>query len=243
MSLTTSQIDTQFRRLYKESSTRYFDTNWSVTAINDAIEDIWDEILNVNPEYAPVKLKQLSYAVGVREYTIDSTFEQIQKIEVNDQGGPPYPTLIPITFQDISVFVFGPYALSLQGAGQGEPEAYYVRFMESGQTPIGGTALTADSWVLGLDPIPARSATNNLNVWYIGTAGTVSALDTTLPDLPPDFHDLIPRRMCVFAAAADGLPSVDFYRATYNDSLLRKLNRVYRGPEQKGEIIEVDWDG
>ena len=151
-----------------------------------------------------------------------------------------------IQFSDIGQYVV-PFPVFLQGtasAGQGEPLAYYIRFMESGQTPIGqASALTADSWVLGFDPIPARTATNNFNLWYIGTAGTISSTSTgTTPDLPPDFHDLIPRRICIYMAIADQSPTLDFYKSVYNDSLLKKLNRVVRGPQIGDERITVDWE-
>jgi hypothetical protein len=245
MSLTTSGISVQFQRTYKESSTRYFDTNWQITAINHAVQDIWDEILNVNPEYAPVKLFQFGYISGQREYVLPASFEQVSKVEVTDLGGPPYVVLFKIRFSDIGVFPAAPVQFTVSGTtiGQGEPQVYYIRFMESGQTPIGqASALTADSWILGLDPIPGRTATNNVNVWYIATAGAVTGIDTTeTPDLPPDFHDLIPDHMAVYAAIADESPRLDVYKAIYNDRLLRKLNRVVRGPAINEEVIEVDW--
>jgi hypothetical protein len=163
---------------------------------------------------------------------------------VTDITNAPFPLLIPSTFMDIGSYASVPSVVNVTwtAAGIGEPTTFYVRFMESGQTPIGqSVALTSDSWLIGFDPIPQRSATANVNFWYIGAPTVPTAMDTSNPDLPGDFHDLIPRKLCVLMAVADGNANAEFYRAAYNDSLLRKLNRVSRGAEGLKEEIQMDW--
>lgn len=188
-------------------------------------------------------MSNLSYITNQQEYVLPTDMEQVQKVEVNDLSTRPYPVLMKIMWADFGSYTFGPFEPGWNSGGYGEPLSYYVRFMESGQTPVTQSSpLTADSWIMGFDPIPDRTGTNNINVWYTGTVSAVTGIDAELPDLSPDFHDLIPRRMCIFAAIADQSPTLSFYQSVYNDSLLRKLNRVVRSPNIVEERIEVDWE-
>lgn len=190
----------------------------------------------------------ITYTYNVQEYPLPTTFLKVAAPpEVLDLGGPPFPVLDEIQFEEREFALIGPSAPQFLGGGLGEPFAYYIRTLESGETPIGqSVAVTAVTPVLGLVPIPQRTATNpNLRIFYTPVRGLVNGIDTTAantPDLPLELHTLIPRRMCVVAATAEGLANVQMYQALYNSALIRRLGLALRGQGEGIERVEItDW--
>ena len=156
----------------------------------------------------------------------------VLKVECTDLYGPPYPTLTPIEFIDIGATIAPLPSLPQFGAaGQGEPQAFYIR----------GTDGSSNTVVIGFDPIPSRNgAVNNINVWYDALPTLITTIDNnTVPDLPIDLHALIPRRMCFLAASAEGSPKAQMYLQMYNASLAKMLSRYVRGRQGTREVIRV----
>jgi len=326
--VTSRDAYNRFVNLYQEKSQRFFAPTtsstlapaWAPSIIDDSVADVRDEAELIDPNLIGDKLWLVTYQNQIREYGLPTDFVAAVKVEVLDIGGPPFPILNAIDFQDVGALPVGPYmANTLPGFGFGEPTMYYIRNLETGQAPIGVVAVTVTGNlangsalvtavapstnglvtgmpisgtgvpaatviqtvtgastltlsqaasatgtgvslvmagtvspginVIGLDPIPGRTATSaNLNVWYDGTATSVGlTIDlTTVPDpnptldLPIDFHDLVPRRMCILAALADNSPNLSAYTAIYNDSLLRKISLISRGRTNEAEIISVN---
>jgi len=237
MKLSTQDCYDLFRHWYREKSQRYFDpTDWAPAAISEAIDAIDADIADINPEAAGLLSTNLSYESNVQEPTdnLPEGAQEVEIVEVTDRGGPPYPRLAPARFRDRSGLLVGPWSPDMYGGGRGEPAAYYVR----GVDPVSDTAPV--TYKMGFIPIPSRSAADNVLVWYRGVRRRVTALSaTTYPDLPVILHMLIPRRMCVLAAIADG-QKVEYYTGLYNSVAEPRITQLTRGlTEEASEQVDI----
>lgn len=237
MKLSTQDIYDFFRELYKEKSQRFFDpTSWAPWMISEAIDAIDADIADINPEAAGLLSTNISFESGVQEPTdnLPEGAQEVAMIEITDRGGPPYPRLAPVRFTDRSGLLVGPWHPDMYGGGRGEPAAYYVR----GVDPADDTAPV--TYKVGFIPIASRSATDNVLVWYRGVRRRVTALaGNKYPDLPVILHMLIPRRMCVLAAIADG-NKVEYYTGLYNSVAEPRITQITRGmTEEANEQVDV----
>ncbi len=226
--MTTQGAFNRFQRLLQETSSRFFNatgsgTIWAVEIINDSVEDIFEELRSINPELLGMASVTTGYTTGVREPSpspLLATTVFVEKVEVTDIGGPPYPTLDPMEFKDIGKYIVpGPTLPQLMGAGQGEPIKFYIRQAD----PSSGAP------IIGWDPIPQRTAASNVNIWYNVLPAAVTAIDTTVLDLPLDFHRLVPIRMAVLACGADASPRAQFYTNLYDSALGKALEKASKG--------------
>jgi hypothetical protein len=236
--MTTQGAVNRFQRLLQETSSRFFNTTgsgtiWAVEIINDSVEDIFEELRSINPELLGMAMAQTGYTVNVREPSpspLSASTVFVEKVEVTDIGGPPYPTLREITFKDIGKYLLpAPWLPQLGMAGQAEPMAFYIRQADP----------SSNAAILGFDPIPQRTAVNNVNIYYNVLPSTVTAIDTTVIDLPLDFHRLVPLRMAVLACGADASPRVSFFTGLYNSALEKALEKASKGRTGVREEFEV----
>lgn len=204
--------------------------------ISEAIDAIDADIADINPEAAGLLSTNISFESGVQEPTdnLPEGAQEVAMIEITDRGGPPYPRLAPARFTDRSGLLVGPWHPDMYGGGRGEPAAYYVR----GVDPADDTAPV--TYKVGFIPIASRSATDNVLVWYRGVRRRVTALaGNKYPDLPVILHMLIPRRMCVLAAIADG-NKVEYYTGLYNSVAEPRITQITRGmTEEANEQVDV----
>lgn len=227
--MTTQQLYDRFQALYQEKSQRHFSTTWAVQAINDAVDELDSEVADVHPEYMGLLSATLSYTAGQQDVDVPAGLVEVALVEVTDLGGPPYRRLAPIEFHERG-------AVGIEelpsGASQGEPLAYYVRGVSSG----------SGQSKMGFVPIPARTASNNVLVWYHGVRADVAAIDATqTPDLPVEWHPLIPYLMCIAAAATDERGVLQYFMSRYNDRLARRLAQAIKGRgENAPEFVGVD---
>jgi hypothetical protein len=234
--MSTQALYTRFRNLYQERSTRYFDTTWAIEAINDAIDEMDSEIADLHPEFAGMLSTTLSYTADTQERALPQGVVEVIAVEVTDRGGPPYPRLLPVDFRDRNRAGIVPSADWMAGSGTGEPAYYYVR--------SGDPADAVNQ--MGFIPIPSRTATNNVTVWYHGTRAEITTIDAvTYPDLPVDWHALIPHYMCVLAAMADERAVLQAFVGIYNGRLERRKAAALRGRSEaqyeQVEVVDEDW--
>jgi hypothetical protein len=239
MLLTTADIYAAFQALYMERSSRYFDQNWALAAMNEAVRDIATELGVSNPEFFGVKTALLGYVANQQEYDLPQDFIRANEVFVTDLGGPPYRRLLELQPHQRHVRDAGGL-LSIPPAGFGEPEFYYIY----GPQPMSGIHKSK----LGFVPIPTRTATDNVTVTYYAMRSKATAIDdSTYLDLPPDWYGLVPYKMAVLAAAVDNPGLVAFYGGLYNSHLERLLLSAVRGRGEAQETHEViegdDWWG
>ena len=247
---TTRDAYLTFQMEYMETSKRFFDpgsttagsvAGWAPHAMMDAVRTIRDDANQLNKNLVGSKITTVKYAQGVREYVLPSNFMETNRVEVTDLGGPPYPVLSPIDSEEIGNISIGGFLPGITGAAQGEPAQFYLRQLEVGETPIGGSgAVTVSTTAIGFDPIPSRSATTqNVNIWSVWASAAIPVIDmTTNPDpnpvvdLPVLLMDLVPAFMCIRAAIVSDPNLVQAYQAIYNAKLLSKLQVLAGGAQQ-----------
>ncbi len=95
--------------------------------------------------------------------------------------------------------------------------------------------------LIGFRPIPARTGVGgNLSFDYYSARALLTAIDSSQqPDLPSDWHAVIPYFMAMMAAAADESPRVEFYKSLYNSQLEKKLLDATRGRGESQEVVEI----
>lgn len=234
--MSTSAIYERFLGLYGEKSSRYVKPEIAIHLINDSIDDLDSEIADAHPEFAGLLSTTVGYTVDTQEVSLPDGLIEVVTVEVTDRGGPPWPRLLPARFTDRGALSGYPSADWMAGGGKGEPAYYYVR----------GVDPASSASKIGWIPIPTRTATGNVTVWYHGVRADIAAIDdSTYPDLPIDWHPLVPMRMCVVAAITENNPGLVSYQELYASRLRRRLGAALRGrSEAASEIIEIvddDW--
>lgn len=243
--MTVAQILVRFRKIYMEPSARFFDDSWAVELINDSVDDIETEIAPLNPEFFGTKKGYLGspsvtggYVFNEQEYKLPLDFRKMIQVLVKDRGGPPFPHLIEIAYW-MKDYYFSPDYLAvdwLTAGGKGEPYFYYVH-----QPQDGGTNIVK----IGFVPIPTRTGSaNGLEVVYHANRALITTIDDTQPDLPLDWHGLIPWKMAMNAAAVDESVRFGYYQAGYQGRLARLLGEGLRGrgeSQERIEVVDLDW--
>lgn len=228
--MSTLAIVTRFKRIYQETSDRFYDASWQIEAINDAVDFLDGEIADLHPEFMGSLSTTLSYTANQQEEDLPDGYVETVMVEVTDRGGPPYPRLRPAQFVDRSIWAVPSTRPEFYGSGVGEPEAYYIR----GVTPA------HQQHKIGWIPIPARTALNNVTAWYHGTRADITAIDgTTYPDMAIDWHPLIPWAMAFLAASVDGR-NPEFYADVLNSRLEKRLAAALRG-RTENQYEQVEW--
>lgn len=234
----TEDIFLRFQAIYKERSSRFFNEDWALHLINDSVDDIASETARLNPNFYGTKSCDLGtpstnggYVSGQQEYELDSDVRRIIRVRVKDQGGPPYPTLTRIRYDQRDGEFVGPSADWLGGAGGGEPIYYYVR------QPQGSTLQ-----YIGFVPVPMRdgSASGVEAVYHARRSDNTDIDSSQQPDLPEEFHQLIPWRMAMNAAAIDESVRFGYYQSGYQGRLARAIAELLDGREDGTETVEVE---
>ena len=93
---------------------------------------------------------------------------------------------------------------------------------------------------IGFVPIPTRAGTNAVEVIYHVARDTVTVISgAETPDIPIDWHPLVPWKMAMNAAAVDQSPNFGYYQAGYQGRLARLLGEGLRGQGEGLEGVEV----
>lgn len=241
--MTTTQLLTRFRALYKETSSRFFDDDWALELMNDSVDDLETEIGPLNPEFFGTKKGYLGspstvggYVVDQQEYVMSSDFRKVIQVLVKDRGGPPYPHLLQIDYW-MKDYYFSPDYLAvdwLTAGGKGEPYWYYIMQKEGESTQT-----------IGFVPIPTRTGSaNGVEIVYHSQRTALTTINSESPDLPLDWHALIPWKMAMNAAAIDESVRYGYYQSQYQGRLARLLGEGMRGrgeAQERNETIDMDW--
>lgn len=224
----------RFRALYGERSTRFYDSAWAIELINDSIDDIESEIAPLNPEFFGTKSGNVTYVADTQEYDLPANFRKVISVLLKDRGGPPYPRLTEIQYwQKDTVYGASAGADWLSGGGKGEPAAYYIQRPDT-------TLTVAVVPKIGFVPIPNRAGTNAIEVLYHINRDAVTLIGAgETPDIPVDWHPLVPWKMAMNAAALDQNPNFGYYQAGYQGRLARLLGEGLRGQGEGQERIEL----
>src|SRR5437879_2886003 len=120
-----------FQSLYQERSLRFFDvggltagsvSGWAPQIMMQAVRDIRDEVELLDKDLIGTKLTKVQYVLNQREYAVPSNFLEAIKVEITDLGGPPYPTLSPIDFEEVGAVIgTAGFLPGITGASIGEP--------------------------------------------------------------------------------------------------------------------------
>lgn len=247
--MTTLQVYSRFKALYKETSSRFYDSVWAIELINDSVDDIETEFGPLNPEFYGTKAGYLGlpsttggYKTNEQEYELPTDFRKVIQVLVKDRGGPPFPHLIEINYW-MKDYYFSPDYLAvdwLTAGGKGEPYFYYLMRKQT------ETGVASPNVTIGFVPIPTRDgAANGVEIIYHTGRTDVTVLDAnTYPNLPTELHTLIPWKMAMNAAAIDETPRYGYYQAQYQGRLAKLLGEGMRGTgeaQERIETVDLDW--
>lgn len=242
--MTTLEVFKRFQALYKETSSRFFNSDWAIELINDSVDDIETEFAPLTPEYYGTKVGYLGspstnggYKFETQEYELPTDFRKVIQVLVKDRGGPPYPRLLEISYWQKDRYL-SPDSLGvnwLTGGGKGESYFFYVMRK---QTETGVASMNS---TIGFVPIPTRNGSaNGVEIVYHTSRTSVGAIDgSTYPNLPDELHPLIPYKMAMNAAAVDESVRYGYYQSQYQGRLARLLGEGLRGQGEGQEQIEV----
>lgn len=197
-------IRTKIREHLSESQADFFTDAKLNSWIDDAIGVVFLKVAGVDPDFFGVSKAYISFASGVREYSLPVVPFEIQKVVVEDRS------FAPLVERDITEVYFYPES--------GEPHSYYWTVDYGSGSP---------QVKIGFIPKPDRTATNNVAVYYIPSPSPLTS-DSQEPPFPEVFHPLIVLWATMEALRADNRPSAEI-QAEFNFRLTSLLGFAARG--------------
>lgn len=152
--------------------------------LNQAIEEDWLRLTNINPQLLAPQTAYISYAVDTQEYALPSHgVDRIELVEEILSYDPPR-RLTEDNFENRGLY-----------PTSGEPERYYIN----------GTNI-------GLLPKPNRAASDNCRITYVRAAPTITyegggAYLTVTPALPGELHPALVFELAALMRERDQMPA------------------------------------
>jgi hypothetical protein len=190
----------------------YFTTTQVKQWLNNAQKEVQKRLLKAGQNYYS-SMVQTTLVVNQREYVLPQDFRKIHRLEVILSGTAPNEALAPL-------IPISTNQKDMIGTGTGTPAAYFIRKNRIYLNPAPDSALV-------------------LRMFYSYEVGDMS-LDTDIPDVPDQYHELL-----ALLAAEDG-----FLKDGRSSEILQHKLAVYksdmdsdateRNQDQPRSVIETD---